>query len=170
MLNYNDLTRVLIKIAGAIIIAFAISGMPSYLSYYFSLRLPDESVWLFFSYTVLPMAVPLCLGVVMLYLPGTIANKIVSPSERGSPAVSDLEGLQVVAFGVLGLYLLFQVLSDFIFNFSVIFLNKQMHAVTNISDIETYSRIIATVAELFFALYLLLGAKRLSGLISSLRR
>ena len=169
-MNYYDLTRVLIKIAGAAIIAIAISAMPSYLSYYFSLRLADDSVWLFFSYTVLPMAVPICLGVVMLYLPGTIANKIVSPPEPGRPIVADLEGLQVVAFGVLGLYLLFQVLSDFIYNFSFIFLNKQMHSVANVTDIELYARIIATVAELFFALYLLFGAKHLSGLISSLRR
>lgn len=169
MINYNDLTRLLIKISGAVIIIFVLISIPGYVAFYFSLRLEDDSFWLFFIYSIIPVIIPIGGGLLMLYFPGMIANKLINGSQSEVIAEHDIEPIQSIAFGVLGLYLLFRVISDLTYNFSYLYLNQKAYGLSNISDIDTYARIIATAFELLFALYLLFGAKGLSKMINKFR-
>jgi len=105
----------------------------------------------------------------MLLFPSTLVNKLVSSSSKIKTNEAFSSMLQVVAFGLLGLYLLFNVVSDFAYNFSYLY---QIDGLTNDDNpliIDTYARIVATVAELFFALYLLFGTNRLVAFLKKAR-
>ena len=169
-MNYKELTTLLIKIAGAVLIIYELFGIPTFVSYYFSLRLEEESVITFFLMSVLPLVIPLLAGVVMILFPATLANKIVRTSEEIKTNEEFTSSFQLVAFGVLGFYLLFNVISDFVYNFTYLY---QIDGLTNKDNpliIDAYARIVATVAELIFALYLLFGTKSLVALLNRVRK
>ena len=152
-MNYKELTTLLIKIAGAVLIIYELFGIPTFVSYYFSLRLEEESTITFFLMSVLPLAIPLLAGVVMLLFPSALANSIVSTSTEIKTNEEFTSSFQLVAFGVLGVYLLFNVISDFVYNFTYLYQIDGLANKDNPLIIDTYARIVATMVELIFVLY-----------------
>jgi len=77
--------------------------------------------------------------------------------------------LQIVAFSTLGIYLLFQILSDFSFHISYLYFSESIENGGTPFLIDTYAYIFSTLMELIFALYLLFGANSITKLIASIR-
>jgi hypothetical protein len=168
-MDLNDISRILIKVAGISIMVFVLVGIPTYISYYFSLRLADFSFMAFFFMSILPMLIPLSAGYLMWKFPGTIANKIVSSEkEKATTNSKTIEDIEIIAFSVLGLYLLFNATSDIAYNLSYFYQTKEAAGEGSLL-IEPYSFIIATIVEIIFALILLFGSKTLVRMFRKLR-
>lgn len=157
-MDLNGISQVLIKVAGISIIIFTLVGVPTYISYYFSLNLDNDSVGTFLLISVLPMALPILVGFLLWKFPGTIANKIVPSDNQVNSRTT--EEIEIIAFSVLGLYLLFNAVSDIAYHLSFYHKTKDI-AGDGAILVEPYSFIIATVIEIIFALVLLFGSKYL---------
>jgi len=168
-MDYRELTILLIKVAGAVIIAFAISTIPLTYWEFYRARNPNDSIFFFTLTTVFPLAFPLIIGAAMMALPGTIANRLIKNGDDNSDKTISLKGLEVVAFRLLGLYLLFRVVSDYVYNFFYLYRDRNVTTLQNPEVLTTYVNLAATTVELMFAMYLLFGAKGLLNLLNKAR-
>ena len=107
-----------------------------------------------------------------LYLwlfPLSFTNKLLSfqkQSDTESQPVNH-DQIQIVAFSVLGIYLLFHVVSDFIYWATILFVTFRDSNIPVQISLEQKGQMIATVFELIFVVYLLLGT---NGVIKLLHR
>ncbi len=163
-MSYRDLSNLLLRIAGVAMIAFALTALGGYLSFY--LTAPERSPSAFSGLVVIPIVIPLALGLALLFFPRSVTNRLVEEGGiEGAPAF-DADTLQRVAFSVLALYLLFQVLSDLVYHGTAIYIAGLEGGRL---DPEIWPTLIATLAELVFALFLLLGSGRLVRALRSVR-
>jgi len=96
--DYRDLTNLLLKVAGAVIIIFAIINVPTYVSYYFTLQ--EESVAAFLGVSVIPMLVPVAVGLFLLLFPVTITNKIIKGEKGKKTPTMDILALEGAISGL----------------------------------------------------------------------
>jgi len=164
--DYRDLTNLLLKVAGAVIIIFAIINVPTYVSYYFALQ--EQSFIAFLGVSVIPMLVPAAVGLFLLLFPVTITNKIIKGEKGKKTPTMDILALERVAFSVLGLYLMFRVVSDLVYHGTSIYLAGGL-ATYNTGYQHPLALLITTIVEFFFALYLLLGSSGLIRLLDKFR-
>ena len=169
-MNHKELTNLLIKVAGAVIIIYQLINLPTYFSNFFALGLVEESAKQFLFIAAVPFFIPLIVGLLLFFFPSTITNKLVSQSSEPIGNNEITHHLQMVAFGVLGMYLLFYVVSDFVYNLSSLYLVEKPMMEGSPYLTDTYARILSTIAELIFAMYLLLGNKSLSILLNKFRK
>ena len=168
-MDHHELARILIKIAGISIIIYVLVGLPAYISYYFSLRLKDDSILMFLLISILPMIIPLVAGYLMWQYPNTIANKIIKTKTDDNLSNSKLGyEIEVVAFSVLGMYLLFNAFGDFVYNFGY-YLNYENVGVEGYTKIDIYALMFTISAEIIFACVLLFGGKNIVGILRKIR-
>jgi hypothetical protein len=116
------------------------------------------------------MIFSIVVAVLLWRFPMTIARSMVDfrdPGESDASSAS-MEQLQNVGFTILGLYLLFHVVSDLVSWAVIWFVNQRNHTLTALT-VEQVASMIATGVELMFVLFLLLGARRITALLRRLR-
>jgi len=116
----------------------------------------------------------ICLLLTALYLwyfPLTIAKRLVSFKEPGQADVASAtaDEVQVIGYTILGLYLLFDVLSDIAYWGFIWLVSSRNQDIPIELSLEQRSSVVATGVELVFVLFLLLGAKGISQLIRRFR-
>ncbi len=129
-----------------------------------------EQEWVGASYTYAGLMLTLLLVSVGLWMfPLTIARGLVAFREPGEVDVksASADQIQTIAYSVLGLYLLYHVLSDIVYWGFTLFITLRNSAIPIELSIEQIGLMIATVVELLFVLFLLLGAR---GMVTLLRR
>ncbi len=168
-MDYRNLTNLLIKIAGVAIIAYSFIEIPAYVSYYFSLQI--DSFWGFIGMSVVPMFVPIIVGIVFLFFPAAVTNKLISGEGETNIASIDILATERIAFSALGLYLLFRVISDLFFHGTSIYLALKAGDIAqyNTGYEHPYALVVATLAEFTFALYLLFGSAGLVRFLAKIR-
>lgn len=116
------------------------------------------------------MVFTVVVAAVLWRFPMTIARRLVDFRDPGESEVSSAsaEQLQVVGFSILGLYLLFHVVSDLVSWAVIWYANQRNHTLTELT-LEQMASMIATVVELVFVLFLLLGTRRITVLLRRLR-
>jgi len=116
------------------------------------------------------MIFSIVVAVLLWRFPMTIARGMVNFRDPGESGVSSAtaEQLQYVGFSILGLYLLFYVVSDLVSWAVIWFVNQRNHTLTELT-LEQVADMIATGVELVFVLLLLLGARRITELLRRLR-
>lgn len=132
----------------------------------------QEQDWQLASYSYL--ALMACLLLIALYLwffPLTIAKRLVSFKEPGQADVGSAtaEEVEVIGFTILGLYLLFNVLSDLVYWGSIWFISSRNRDIPIELSLDQVSLMVATGVELIFVLFLLLGSKGISRLLRRFR-
>ncbi len=167
--DYRNLSILLIKIAGVVMIVYAIINIPAYISYYFSLQ--TNSFWAFVGMSVAPMFIPLIAGVLFFTFPETVTNRLIRDGNETNKSSIDVQAVEQIAFSAIGLYLLFRVISDFVFHATSIYLALRAGDIANYNTgyDHPYALVVATIAELAFALYLLFGSESLSRFLRKLR-
>ena len=168
-MDYRNLTNLLIKITGVALIAYSIIEIPAYISYYISSQV--DSFWGFIGISLVPMFVPILVGIVFLFFPATVTNKLISGDDETNTASIDILAAERIAFSTLGLYLLFRVISDLIFHGTSIYLALKAGTIAryNTGYQDPYALVVATLAELIFALWLLFGSAGLVRFVSKIR-
>lgn len=116
------------------------------------------------------MIFTIVVAVVLWRFPMTVTRGLVKFRDPGESEISSasVEQLQHVGFSILGLYLLFHVVSDLVSWAVVWFVSQRNHTLTELT-LEQVANMIATGVELVFVLFLLLGTRRISELLRRLR-
>jgi hypothetical protein len=158
------LSRLLIKIAGLVIVVFAVATSPSYVQHALSAREVDASLWFYFVQGMLPILLPLLLGVLMFLFPSEVARRSIGIAKLEAGRAVDSLAVEAIAYAVLGAYLLVEALVDATFLFGKLHLYRT-YAGTHGYNLsaglvppEDFARICGAGVELILALALILGA------------
>ena len=131
-----------------------------------------EQGWQGSSYLYAALMIVLLVFAIGLWkFPLTVARGLVNFREHGKVglASASAEQVQVVAFTVLGLYLLFYVISDVVYWCVILFIGQRNHELMLGITTDQKASMAATIIELIFALFLLLGTNRIVELIHRFR-
>jgi hypothetical protein len=103
--------------------------------------------------------------------PLTVARKIVPPhSSSKSEAVStSTNQIQIVGFTILGIYLLFFVLSDIVYWVFIWFITQRNPSLSMEITVEQKGAMLSTFIEFIFVVFLLLGTNGISRLLHRIR-
>jgi len=169
-MDLRQLSSLLIKIAGLVIIIFAITGIPGYINSY--LYQENGTLLGFFVFTIIPLIFPLIIGSLMWKFPNSITNKIIEAEGDLSTNKQLLSELERIAMTILGLILLFYGLSDLIYNFAYVYSSNSQNQETlstfKVSP-ENWGHILGTFVEIIFSLFLLFKSKGLLKLLNKIR-
>lgn len=169
-MDYKDLTLLLIKIGGLVIVVAMIGLLPSYVSA--GIVALETSWFAFFTVAILPLLFPLLAGILMLVFPSTIGNRIIPAEKLSELPTTYLPQLEQLAMTLLGIYLLFKAISDLVLNLSKLF---WAHHLINIGELrasnylfpDTVGYLAATVVEGAIAIWLIIGS---SGILAFVRK
>ncbi|MHB8790780.1 MAG: hypothetical protein ACYDBT_12960 [Desulfobulbaceae bacterium] len=171
-MDAKTLSNLLIKVGGMLIIVLSISNIHSYVSAYSQYN--ERSVALFVSFVVIPNILPLLLGLFLFTRPGAISNRIVQDNldNEALPSTTPLLQIEQICLSTLGFYLLFQSVSGLFFHTAAFI---QAKSNTNFpgdipNSLILTPEFIATLAELFFSLWLILKVRGIVHFINQLRR
>ncbi len=103
--------------------------------------------------------------------PLIVARGLVSFSDREEIEIDSatVEKIQAAAFAVLGMYLLFYVVSDIAYWGSILLIDQRNPELLIEITPDQKGAMVATLIEFIFALFLLLGSNRIVGLLHRLR-
>ncbi len=169
-MDYRQLSNLLIKIAGIVIIVFAVTAIPGHINSF--LYQGQDTLAKFAVWVIIPLIFPIIVGLLMWSFPGTLTNRIFEKDIESSKSNGVSEEVEQIAVTVLGLILLFFALSDLTFNLVyVYFSNRENMSVIMSFRIspENWGYIIGTIVEIIFSLIILLKAKGVVLLIRRLR-
>ena len=113
----------------------------------------------------------LLLAIYLWYFPLTVSRRLVAFREPGEADIGSAtsDELQIIGFTILGIYLLFYVLSDVIYWGFIWFISNRNQGVPIELSLEQVASMLSTAIELVFVLFLILGAKGIVRLIRKLR-
>ena len=132
----------------------------------------QEQGWNAALYSYLALMVGLLLvSIYLWYFPLTVSSRLVAfrgegATDAGSASSSEI---QTVGFTVLGMYLLFNVVSDIIYWLTILFIGNRNNNVDFSLSADQISGMVATCVELVFSVALLLGASGITKTINKIR-
>jgi len=169
-MDYRQLSNLLIKISGVVIIVFVVTGIPGHInSFYYQ---GQETLAKFAVLVIFPLMFPFIIGLMMWFFPGTMTNKMLDKSIDSAPSKGAFEEFERIAITVLGVTLLFFALSDLTFNLAFVYVTHMQNAgvITAFSiSAQDWGHILGTLVEIMFALILLLKAKGVMLLLKRMR-
>ena len=169
-MSYKELTALLIKVGGLVIVVVMISLLPSYVSA--GIGALETSWFAFFAVAILPLLFPLTVGILMLVFPGTISNRIIPGGKLSELPNIYLPQLERLAMTLLGVYLLFRAISDFVFQLSKLLWVRHLISIGEVPTLsylppDTVGYLIATVVEGAVAIWLTVGS---AGILAFVRK
>jgi len=159
----------MLRLTGVVVMVQAIIATPKTLVILFMKppgASPDVSAWLL----TIASGFPILVGLFLIYFPGTIANRIVSPAEQSVDTLT----LQQLAFSVLGLYFVAFALFDAVYwiaklrLYFVVF-NELNYGRPLTLTPEDFAGIASTCAQFTAGALLLFGGRGLANLFYRLR-
>lgn len=113
----------------------------------------------------------LLLSIYLWFFPLTVSSRIATFEGNGvtEAASATANEIQVVGFNILGMYLLFNVVSDIVYWLTIWFIGNRNNNIDITPTASQISSMIATGVELVFAVALLLGASGITRVINKLR-
>jgi len=169
-MDYRELSKLLIKVAGMVVIVIAITSIPSHINGF--LYQGQDTLSNFIKWVLLPLSPPLIVGYLMWSFPGTITNKIIEKNSEQTTNTVSLNEIERVAITTLGLVLMFYALSDIVFNFTYVLAENAGHSIMSTEfriSAENWGHIAGTLVEILFALTLLIKANGVILLLNKLR-
>lgn len=170
-MDYKDLTALLVKIGGVGLLVYGVLQIPSLVSLlHFGSETPFKN---FFVFGVIPLIFPFLIGFWFLLMPSAVTNKLVKGDKLSASPPGFFFDLERVALSVLGVFLLFNALSDIAYHSAFILKGKELMIEGLFPGeklrLERYAALVATVFELALALWLIFGAKGLLNILNRIR-
>lgn len=133
--------------------------------------LADSSTFkISFTFLILVVLFPVLAAILLWMFPLTIAAKLIPNIKTQEPPKSlDSTEIEVIAFSILGLWVLASALSDAFHWVTYIYIIKNSVAPRVELSPENIGNIVATVVELAIGFWLLFGAKGVIGVIRRMR-
>lgn len=171
-MNTKDISNLLLKVGGMIIIILTVSAIPSYVAVYTQYQV--RSISLFVSIVIIPNILPLLLGLFLFSKPGKITNKIIknNATETDNSSSISLMKIEQICLSTLGFYLLMLSASDIVFHVASFI--KAIADIPENSSPPSNSLIftpafIATIAELILSMWLIFSAKGIISFVNKIR-
>jgi hypothetical protein len=170
-MDYKSLTSLVLRLTGVIIIVSSVTSTPRTfiaLLYRRGVEATDNvEIWLV---AVIASAFPFLVGLLLIYFPTTVANKMVS----AGTATIDTLLLQQVAFSVLGLYFVTVAAYDAVYWWAKLRLYFAIYNELNFGRPDRltnldFAGLVATGAQFIAGVILLLGRRGLANLFQRLR-
>jgi hypothetical protein len=121
-----------------------------------------------FSFLFLLAAFPLLAAILLWLFPLAVAAKIIpNIKEKETPAALDAGGIEVVAFSVMGLWVLTYAIPDIFYWVTYVYRIKNINIGSPELTPENIGYIVSTIVELVIGFWLLFGS---SGLLGVIRR
>ena len=164
-MDLKDISAVLLKTVGLVMLAFALFEIPSYLPPRVSL-----TEYSLLSATVDAAAIltlPIILGLLLWFFPGTVVNKIVS-GEKLSGERFGVREFERVALTIFGAWLIAYGIADLIYIVSsMVVLQKVYEQSPAIA--RHMPGLITSIAKVALGFGLALGAKGITGVVQRIR-
>jgi hypothetical protein len=169
-MDYKSLTSLLLRLTGVIIMVLAVTATPRTFVGLFLGNAGggfNTETWLL---TTVASAFPILVGLLLIYFPATVANRIVP----GDGETADTRRLEQIAFSILGLYFVSMAAFDAVYwyaklrLYSVIFpfgLNDRGPWLAS----NDFAGIASTCAQFVVGILLLIGGRGLANLFHRLR-
>lgn len=169
-MDYKDLTAILLKTTGAILIFWYLSWLPSLIPTV--TKQPFSELTLFID--ALPTIVGLVFAGLLFSFPATISNKLIDGGKLNRDATF-VDSLQIIALRLIGIYHVITSIIDLIHHFSTAILAPTIYEKMGLTppltgwtpDLVGWS--IATFAELAIGLWFTLGAEGILRLVQKIR-
>jgi len=168
----KHLSTVLLRISGLAFVAFALINIAGYSPFLISGNQysTEDVISIFLSNAFFP----LLFAYILLCHTGFIQKSL---KLQGDLNISKPDELERIALSTLGMFLVFYAISDLSYYFAELWKLRELQAagmIINETDImllspEKHGLIMATLIELIFALYLVVGSKGLVTLLQRLR-
>jgi len=169
-MDYKSLTSLMLRLTGVIIVVSAVTAMPrTFINLHVRnpLESPDVAALLL---TMAASGLPILVGLLLIYFPATVANKIVSAGGESADTVI----LQQLAFSVLGLYFASLAVFDAVYWLAKLRIYFALYNELNYGrpfplSPEDFAGIATTCAQFVAGLLLLFGGRGLANLVHRLR-
>ncbi|MCK4705046.1 MAG: hypothetical protein KAT90_06170 [Gammaproteobacteria bacterium] len=148
-MNYSDLTNILARLAGILIVAFAFLNIPVYFLDYYGLQI--DSVSAFLGITAIPFLITVIAGAFLFLVPSIITNKLIS-NGSGTNNIEQLPML-LAGLGVLGAYLLCIGISDLVYLITLYYLPND--ATGGIFTLDRWADLTAVITQIALGIILL---------------
>jgi hypothetical protein len=106
-MNYRSLTSLALRLAGVFILVSGVAGMPNTFVNLYSVHTREAlhpSMVLLAMQTLFALSGPLIIGLVLIFFPSVVANRVIKTDVVGSEGSVGYRELQALAFSVLGVY------------------------------------------------------------------
>lgn len=167
--DYKDLTTLIVKVFGALIVVHILSLVPSYTT---DAIMAFDGWFTILRRTVLPLIFPLSVGLLMLCFPGTLTNKLIR-GEKLSGLPTYLPQLERIALTILGFFLLFSTVSDLGFHISRLMWAHEVPTASwrKLSEVpaDIYGAIVGSSIGLLVSIWFILGSGGILRVVSKLR-
>ncbi len=165
-MDTRAIATIVIKVAGLVMIVVSVVNLPAYFplthsGYNFSIGETLGTAALALG----PLAL---IGLLLWFFPGTITNRIVSGASP-TASVADFRPLELVAFTVLGIYLVAGGIIGLVRDVVVVIVVHRENADSSLIPSSIVAHTAATVAQLVIGAGLSLGANGVSKIVERLR-
>ena len=169
-MDYKDLTALLAKLTGAVLLFWYISSLPSLIPG----ALQAPSFWWAVFVNIVPSIVPLLLAIVLFVFPATVTNKLVNGNKLNTDAAF-LAELEILALRLIGVFYVFNSIVDLATHFAKVLITPSIYekmgmiAPPTAWTLDTAAWTLSTFVELGLALWLVFGAHGIANAIQRLR-
>ena len=169
-MDYKDLTALLAKLTGAVLLFWYISLLPSLIPGV----LQAPSFWWAIFVNIVPSIIPLLLAIALFVFPATVTNKLVNGNKLNTDAAF-LAGLEILALRLIGVFYVFNSMVDLTYHFAKVLITPSIYEKMGvIAPITAWTPdaaawTLATFVELGLALWLVFGAHGIANAIQRLR-
>jgi hypothetical protein len=161
----KSLAAVIVKLFALFITIYTLRNL-STIPLYYSDGVFDIVFWIYLSTSILFIL----LAIILWNFPGFVVNKIISWDIKETPnSKNNAEEFEIVGFSLIGLVYLYYALSDLAYWLFLMWSVHHSHDITGTLSYEQKSNIAITIFEVFFALFIMLRAKGLVGLLRKIR-
>jgi len=175
-MDHRALAALIIRVAGLLIVVSAITTYATYSFAPFFLGDTTQKVEILLTSAFVSVVIPVALGLVLVYFPGTITTRVLRIEGLESGSESDVKALQRVAFAAIGLWLTLYAVIDAVSIYSKVRLYHRFFA-----DMPTYSRppawssddfggLVASGLQLIIGLCLLIGNRGIVNVLTRLQK
>lgn len=173
-MDHHALSRLLLRIAGLVVIVATLTSVPKSIVTLVVAAGQDANSSPLLT-AMIASLVPLLIGVALVWLPGTVANRLVDDTHASSGPGDTTASLQGIALSVLGFYFVAQALFDTVFwvarikLYSAVIDSNGAFAGTPSVMPDDFAGMVATGVQALFGVVLLFGSKGVGRLLSKAR-
>lgn len=173
-MDHHALSRLLLRIAGVVVIVATLTTVPKSIVALVVAAGQDANASPLLT-AMIASLVPLLIGIALVWLPGTVANRLVDDTPTRNSQGDTSAGLQAVALSIVGFYFLASSLFDAVFWVARI---KLYSAVIETSEAfagapaimpDDFAGMVATVVQALAGILLLLGSKSIGRMLVKAR-
>lgn len=163
-MDHHALSRLLLRIAGVVVLVATLTAVPKSIVTLVVAAGQEANASPLIT-AIIASLVPLMIGMALVWLPGTVANRLVDSTSTGNSQVDAAASLQAVALSVIGFYFFASSLFDAVFwvarikLYSAVMESSEAFAGAPAVMPDDFAGMVATGVQALAGVLLLLGSK-----------